>query len=765
MWLSIVAGVLLISTAVYAQPADSLRQETIPAGLSQPQAQELAQNFHATGEKLYAMISAVWTNHGMRAQAAQQFIRENPKYEYWVRTAHLIALAAFDKLNQPDSIHRLVPNWLQQYPNDPFALATSAYFYLYYDLDTVAALDYSLRAAALYDRYKSHPFFTESYYRLDRHGLYNTLHLTEAWSRIKLGQYDRALALLEKALRETPSTIDDGFSPAPYHYLSGLAWQGRGNADSALHYFAEAYRYGEGRNRWTARAERDFTELAGKTYGRDSVPTSEVRALMRRSAGYSGVYFEDVTQEKGLAGRIDRRAAWGDCNNDGYPDLLLDGRTVLRNKRDGTFEKSELPGSNIYMIGGLWGDYDGDGLHDILSIASGSEKLWHNDANGAFRDVTDTAGGIGNPGFTEGAAWVDVDANGYPDVYFANYEQWTSGGSKTFFDEFWYNGGGKGFTNAGQQYGLAETDGKPRAGRGVAPCDFDGDGDVDLYISNYRLHDNLLFENTPGSSPQFANTAAQHGVAGVAASGLYGHTTGSAWGDYDNDGDFDLLVANLAHPRYIDYNNRTMLYENLGAPDYKFRDRRAEAGIVYEETHTDPGFADFDGDGWLDIFITSTYEDRRSFLYINNRNGTFRQVTGLANARVLDGFGWAAADYDLDGDLDLATGTGVVFKTGVHLLENKLNDDPATRVHWLHVRVRGTTNTWGYGAVVRATQGSRTQMRQIDGARGTTSQDYPTAYFAFGKNAGAVELEVTLPGGKVLRKTVSELDRVVVIEE
>jgi len=247
--------------------------------------------------------------------------------------------------------------------------------------------------------------------------------------------------------------------------------------------------------------------------------------------------------------------------------------------------------------------------------------------------------------------------------------------------------------------------------------------------------------------------------------GSYGHTTGSAWGDYDNDGDFDLLVANLAHPRYIDYNNRTMLYENLGAPSYRFRDHRAEAGIVYEETHTDPGFADFDGDGWLDIYMTSTYEDRRSFLYINNHDGTFRQVTGLANARVMDGFGWAAADYDLDGDLDIAIGTGWIFKTGAHLLENKLNDNPATRVHWLHVRVQGKTNTWGYGAVVRAVQGNLVQTRQIDGARGTTSQDYPTAYFAFGKKDGVVEVEVVLPGGKVLRKTVSDLDRVVVIEE
>lgn len=750
----------------WAQPADSIRKETIPPGYTQAQVQQLGQDFHATGELLYSAVAAVWTGPEQRAQVAKKFIREHPTYEYWIRTAHMIALASYDKLDQPDSIRALIPGWIAEYPNDPFALASAAYFYLYYDIDSLKAFDYAQRAVGLLDRYQNHPFFSEQYNSLDAHGLYNSAWLTLAWSTIKLGRYEAALDILNRSMRETPSTINDPFSPAPYHFLFGLAYEKQHKTDSALARYAEAYRYGEGRNRWTSMAEKRFIELAKKKYDLDTVPQARMQELMRTASGYSGVYFVDVTGEKGMGGRVDERAAWGDCDNDGLPDLLLHGKVIFHNKGDGEFEKIELPGENKDMNGGLWGDYDNDGLLDVFCNSNNREKVWHNDGDCQFTEVTAQVGNVTNDAVTEGAAWVDADNDGFLDLYIANYENWTNNSSAPYIDEFWHNEAGKTFVKKGAEFGLIEPDGKARAARGVAPCDFDNDGDVDIYVSNYRLADNFLFENNgPSATPQFVNTAEKHGIAGTNVSGYYGHTTGSAWGDYDNDGDFDLITANIAHPRYIDFNNRTMLYENLGAPDFRFRDRRADAGIVFEETQSDAGFADFDGDGWLDIYITSTYEDRRSFLYMNNHDGTFRQVTGLAGARVMDGFGWAVADYDLDGDLDLAVGTGLIYKTGFHLLENKLNDNPDTRVHWLNVRVKGEKNTWGYGAVVRATQDGISQKRQIVGARGTTSQDYPTAYFGFGKNDGPVELEVTLLGGKTIKKTITTLDRVIEIEE
>lgn len=753
---------IAVVTTAFAQPADSIRKEVLPTGISPQEAQRLSQDFLATGDQLYAAISAVWTDDSLRAVVAKRFAREHPQYEYWVCMAYRIALASYDKLKQPDSIAAVIPGWIADYPNDPLALATSAYFYLYYNIDTLNAAAYAARAVTLLPRYQTHPFFTEKRYSLDVHGLYNSAWLGVAWAHIQYHQYEQALAVLTRTLRETPSTLDDSFSPVPFHYLFGLAYQGLNRNDSALCHFAKSYQYGEGRNRWTTRAENDFIALAKKVYSLDTIPVNKARALMRASASYTGVFFEDVTVEKGMDKRIDQRAAWGDCDNDGWPDLLVEGRTLWHNNGAKEFEKIELPGDNRNMIGGLWGDYDNDGLLDIYSIASGWEKLWHNNGDCSFSDVTAAADSVTNEAFTEGAAWFDADNDGFLDLYLANYEQ----GGRALMDEFWHNEHGQKFTEKGALFGLREPDNRIRAGRGVAPCDYDNDGDVDVYISNYRLADNLLLENQgAGALPQFINTAPQHGIDGVNVSGSYGHTTGSAWGDYDNDGDFDLITANMSHPRYIDFNNRTMLYENLGAPNFAFRDRRVEAGLVYEETQTDAGFADFDGDGWLDIFITSTYEDRRSFLYLNNRNGTFREVTGLANARVMDGFGWAVADYDLDGDLDLVVGTGWIYKTGLRFLENKLNDNPETRVHWLHVRVKGKQNTWGFGAVVRATQQGQTQMRQIVGGRGTTSQDYPTAYFGFGKNNAPVQLEITLPNGAKITKTVTQLDRVVEVEE
>ena len=98
-------------------------------------------------------------------------------------------------------------------------------------------------------------------------------------------------------------------------------------------------------------------------------------------------------------------------------------------------------------------------------------------------------------------------------------------------------------------------------GRGVSPCDYDRDGDMDIFVSNYRLQENFLWENRRGEA---VNAALLRGVAGTETDGWWGHTIGSAWADWDNDGDWDLFSANLAHPRYITFSDRSMLYRNDG---------------------------------------------------------------------------------------------------------------------------------------------------------------------------------------------------------
>ncbi|MCK7470364.1 MAG: VCBS repeat-containing protein [Desulfomicrobium escambiense] len=122
----------------------------------------------------------------------------------------------------------------------------------------------------------------------------------------------------------------------------------------------------------------------------------------------------------------------------------------------------------------------------------------------------------------------------------------------------------------------------------------------------------------------------------------------------DLDGDMDVFSANLAHPRYIVFSDRSMLLRNDGG---RFTDVRAEMGIRYDETHSFPVWADFDSDGLPDLYITSVYPNRRSFLYMNTGNG-FQDNTWLAGARVMDGWHVSAVDFDCDGRPDLSVNAG-----------------------------------------------------------------------------------------------------------
>jgi hypothetical protein len=477
---------------------------------------------------------------------------------------------------------------------------------------------------------------------------------------------------------------------------------------------------------------------------------------------YTGPRFTDVTESLGLGGRRETRIAWADYNNDGYDDLLLNGCRLFRNDSGRGFtDVTESAGlADAAGRGGVWADYDNDGWLDWwMSAGSGLDRLWHNDS-GRFHDATLEAGSPADSFPTEGAAWADFDNDGWIDLYCANYENWQE--HRYYPDRLWRNIRGR-FCDWTDSAGIRPPHDVNLAGRGVNWADFDDDGFQDCYVSNYRLCENFLWHNRGNAT--FENIAGRLGVSGDEVNGWYGHTIGSEWADFDNDGDLDLFTADLAHPRYIEFSNRSRLYENRGArTEPRFVDRRAAAGIRYEETHSDPAWADVDNDGDLDLYITSVYEGRRSFLYLNQGQtrpaapASFHEVTWLSGTRSFNGWGCAFADFDNDGDLDLVVGSG----SGLRLFRN----DTRNRNHWLKVKVTGSSaNRAGIGCRILVTQGRKRQIREVQGGKGTTSQHSLVQHFGLGPDTNRVTVEVRFaPDRRVVMKGIT-VDRLVVINE
>lgn len=477
------------------------------------------------------------------------------------------------------------------------------------------------------------------------------------------------------------------------------------------------------------------------------------------------VYTDDLGPEERLfqpladGPAVGSRVSFGDYDGDGWDDLLTNGPRLYRNN-DGAFEDvTEAAGlavSGLRGDGGVWGDYDNDGCLDLFLFAdtvTAPDTLMRSRCDGTFEDVTAAAGlvdhqtqdacdqgeaGVHAP--TTAAAWVDLDADGYLDLYLANFICWAN--EARYTDSVWHNLGDGRFEDWTGTHGFSSL---RTPSRGVNPVDADGDGDVDLLVNNYRLVANLYFENAGDGTVR--ERGALSGLAGHLDSrgGLnyFGHSIGTAWGDLDGDGDLDAVVANLAHPRFISFSDKTQLMLQDAATG-RFTDRNtdwsgpvSDAGLEYAETDSVPALADFDADGALDLVVTRVYDGRPTGFYWGNGDGTFRLDSYHAGITTTNGWGVATADLDHDGDPDLAA-------SGVFV-----NAIPAGG-HWLSVAVVGDAgaNTAGLGATVRVTAGGRTLLRYVPGGSGQGGQDSRYLHFGLGAAASVDALSVTFPGGQ-----------------
>ncbi|MBU4486555.1 MAG: VCBS repeat-containing protein, partial [Candidatus Delongbacteria bacterium] len=555
-------------------------------------------------------------------------------------------------------------------------------------------------------------------------------------------EYQKAVDILYEIIDKNLLGIDDEKTLCKPYYLLGKAFGGLGDINKSLNYFAKGLIAGDSENVWKLCDSLYIQAMNFKS-------KTEVLNDIRKSFGFDEIVYTDATEEYGLNDVSSTRIAWGDYDEDGYQDMLLDGRRLFKNINGKKFtEMTVLSFSDtISANGGLWGDFDNDGDLDI--ITKDPEALWLN-TYGIFKKVIGENSIQDNKVSTEGIGLADINKDGNLDIYFANYEtNYISEKDQLFFG----TGNGR-FKNVTDISGILPADDRKRAGKGVSICDFDNDGDPDIYISNYRLSENFLFQND--GTGYFINAAKEKNVAGVETFGWRGHTIGSEWGDIDNDGDFDLITANLAHPRYIDFSNKTMLYENLGAPDYKFNDIRSCAGIKYEETHSEPAFGDLDNDGYIDLYINDIHEGKKSFLYMNNGNKTFRDDTYLSGTRHFDGWGVAFADIDNDGDLDILSAGGKIqlFRNDTEKLGN-----------WLEIKVIGKNHSDAIGTRLRVFNNSLSLIREIQGGKGNTNQHSLVQHFGLGKEFSDFNLEIIFPSGEKRIIKINGINRLIEIRE
>jgi len=446
--------------------------------------------------------------------------------------------------------------------------------------------------------------------------------------------------------------------------------------------------------------------------------------------------FEDVTQRAGVAGygQAGTGVAVGDVDGDGLPDLFVTnyGPNILyRNNGDGTFsdwtEKAGVAGGEYWSSSAGFFDYDLDGDLDLYVVNyldydieedeycgfrregyrmychpatydGTPDQLFRNNGDGTFTEVTHEAGLFNPTGKGLGVTFVDLDHDGYPDIYVANDTVrnflFKNNGDGTFSDVTYSSGAGY------------DPNGKPQAGMGTDAGDIDGDGLFDLFVTNFSEELNALYRNTG----DFIFEDISHD--GDLGSSFIPLGFGTLLSDFDNDGDLDIYVTNghvidnveLYSP-HLSYMQTDLLYENLGG---RFRDVSDKSGPVFRQKHV--------------------------------------------------GRGAAVADFDNDGDLDLA----VSLCGGKALL---MRNETGNRNRWIAFQLEGKKERLALGARLFVTANGKTQVKQVTNVASYLSSNDLRVYFGLGKANRVDEVKILWPSGneQVLREL--DVNRLVHVTE
>ncbi len=463
---------------------------------------------------------------------------------------------------------------------------------------------------------------------------------------------------------------------------------------------------------------------------------------------------------------------------EGYPDSSMAPTNALyRNMGDGTFANYTLTagvGDAGWGMGCAAADYDLDGDLDLYVTNYGPNILYRNEGNGRFRDVGQSAG-VDLAGWSTSATFGDYDRDGDPDLYVAQYLQFAPervpprGGMWKGVLVF---AGPLGLTGAQDALYRNEGDGTfrhvtgqaqveqaaPTYGLAALFCDYDRDGDPDLYVANDSAP-NFLYRNEGGT---FRELGVAAGVA-LSAEGTAQAGMGIAYGDYDRDGFGDFLVTHFED----DYNT---LYRNRR--DGTFAVASTATGLAEPSLpHLSFGtfFFDYDNDQDQDLFVANghvypqirhlapdDYAEPNQLFANEGPAGTYRfsAVTAGDVSRPAISRGAAKGDYDNDGDVD-----ALVFNLDgpPQLLRN----DGGNQRNWLSLRLVGG----GLGATVTIASGGIEQTVEVVSGGSFLAHSDGRVHFGLGFNQAANWIEIRWPSGRVQRLEDVAVNQFLVVEE